>query len=152
MYLLNLIKQRYPGDVPHLWEMNTKFNREWIKEGQVRASVKWVEPGTRKRPVLSPYTLVVILDPIKSHISLQVISICTSYWHEYTFPVLSKITEQWDIPAHTANGQFEYCSTRSGKDSEKKVYFSPYIPDVPPVTSNLLSQLPRIIFQVRLEK
>ena len=74
MYLINLIKQRHPGDVPHLWEMNTKFNTEWIKEGQVRASVKCVEPGTRIRPVFPPYTLVVILDSIKSHIRLQVIS------------------------------------------------------------------------------
>ena len=149
MYLINLIKQRHPGDVPHLWEMNAKFNMEWIKEGQVRASVKCVEPGNRIRPVFPPYTLVLILDSIKSHIWLQVISVCISYWPEYTFTVLSKITEQWDTPAHTASGQFEYYSTWSGKVSEKKVCFSPYIPEVPLVTSNLLSQLPHISFQVR---
>ena len=74
---------------------------------------------------------------------------CISYWHEYTFTVLSKITEQWDTPAHTASGQFEYYSTWSGKVSEKKVCFSPYIPEVPLVTSNLLSQLPHISFPVR---
>lgn len=65
---------------------------------------------------------------------------------------VAKTSEPWDVLVHTATGPFEHCSLWTGKGSRRKVYLSTYIPEVPIVTSNPLSQPLRIIFKASLEK
>lgn len=75
--------------------------------------------GPQKRPVFPPYTLVAVADSIKPLFNYklpqpaQLVAMSA-------VTVLSKTSEQWNMIAHTANGQFEHCSSWSGKVTEEK--------------------------------